>query len=126
VFASQKPQDFAQAAVVFSGTYGYARPNQLALFQGTRIGLDGFQLHREGGDFGLSAAREQNRIVGRVVGRSGGKVFVRPPAGLNPANAAVTIDGQPVPHTVQQGAVAFAVAIAQKDGLKHYEIQFGK
>jgi hypothetical protein len=126
VFASQKPVEITQAAAVFSGTYGYARPKQLALFQGTRIGLGGFQLRREGGDFGLSGAVENSRIAGRIVGRSGGKVFVVPPAGLDPAGAAVTINGKPVPHTVEQGAVAFLVDIAQRDGLKKYEIQFGK
>ena len=126
VFASPKPEDVTQAAVVFSGNYGYARPNQLALFQGTKIGMGGLELRRDGGDFGLSAAMEKKRIVGRIVGRSGGKVFVVPPGGLNPAGASVTVNGKPVPHTVEQGAVAFLVDIAQKDGLKNYEIQFGK
>ena len=126
VFASQEPEDIAQETVVFSGTYGYARPNQLALFQGTRIGLGGFELRREGGDFGLSGAVEKNRIVGRIVGRSGGRVFVVPPQGLDPAGASVTVNGRPVPHTVEHGAVAFRIDIAQRDGLKNYEIQFGR
>ena len=124
VFASQKSEEVKEAAVVFSGNYGYARPNQLALFQGTRIGLGGFELRREGGDFGLSAALEKNRIVGRIVGRSGGKVLVVPPGGLDPATASVTVNGKPVSHTVQEGAITFLVDIAQKDGRKDYEIQF--
>ena len=63
VFASQKLEQIAQEAVVFSGNYGYARPNQLALFQGTRIGMSGFELRREGGDFGgeRGARAEPNR-----------------------------------------------------------------
>jgi hypothetical protein len=126
VFASQKPEDITQAPAVFLGSYGYARPNQLALFQGTKIGLNGFELRRDGGDFGVSAAVNQNKITGRIVGHSGGKIFVVPPTGLNPSSALVTLDGQAVPHTVEQGAVAFTVDIAQKDGLKNYEIQFAK
>lgn len=126
VFASQKAEDVTAGAAVFSGTYGYARPNQLALFQGTKISLGGFELRREGGDFGLSAAVENNRIAGCIVGRSGGKIFVVPPQGLNLAGASVAINGKPVPHTLEQGAIAFSVEIAQKDGLKNYEIQFGR
>ncbi len=78
-----------------------------------------------GGDVGVSATMEKNRILGRIVGRSGGKVLVALPGGLSLASVSVTVNGKPVPHTVGQGAVAFAVDIAQKDGLKNYEIQFG-
>ena len=112
--------------MVFSGKYGYARPNQLALFQGTRIGLGGFELRREGGDFGLSAAMENGRIAGRIVGRSGGRFLWFHRQDLIWRGAAVTVNGKPVPHAVEQGAIAFLVDIAQQDGLKNYEIQFGK
>ena len=125
VFASQQPEEIKQGTAVFSGNYGYARPNQLALFQGAKIGLDGFELRRDGGDFGVSAAADQNRITGQVVGRSGGRIFITPPTGLNPASASVTLDGQAVPHTLEQGAIVFTVDIAQKDGRKNYEIRFG-
>jgi|GEM_PF-1494135 len=124
IFVSQSPENITQDKAVFSGNYGYARANQLALFVGTKIGLDGFELRREGGDFGISAAVEQNKIIGRVVGRSGGKISIVPPAKLNPAGASVTLDGQAIPHTVEDGAVTFNVAIAQKDGLKKYAITF--
>jgi hypothetical protein len=124
VFASQKPVEVSQTGASFSGTYGYARPSQLALFQGTSIGLGGFELRREGGDFGVSASVEKNGIAGRIVGRSGGKIFVVPPKGLEAAKASVTIDGQAVPHTLDQGAIIFPVEIQQKDGLKNYEITF--
>lgn len=126
VFASQQPVQVAQDKVNFAGTYGYARPNQLALFQGERIGLNGLELRREGGDFGISAAQEGNRISGRVVGRSGGKVAIVPAAGLNPAGASVSIQGKKVASTVEKGAIVFSVDIAQRDGLKDYEIQFAK
>ena len=49
VFASQKPQDVTEGPALFSGSYGYAQPNQLALFQGTKIGLNGFILQRDAG-----------------------------------------------------------------------------
>ena len=124
VFASQKPEDITQGGAEFSGTYGYARANQLALFQGTKIGLNGFELRSEGGDFGVSAAANGKKISGRVVGRSGGKIFIVPPKGLDPASASVSLDGKPIPHSVEQNAVAFSIDIAQKDGLKHYEITF--
>lgn len=129
VFRSANERDFRGAKgddLVFSGNYGYARPGQVALFQGTRIAIGGLELRREGGDFGLSAAVEKSRIVGRIVGRSGGRVFVVPPEELPAAAATVTINGKPVPHTIEHRAVTFLVDIAQKDGLKGYVIQFGK
>jgi len=124
VFASQKSEDITRGGAVFSGTYGYARPNQLALFQGTKIGLNGFELRRDGGDFGVSAVAQPGKITGRIVGRSGGKIFVVPPTGLNASSASVALDGQAVAHTVEQGAIVFSVDIAQKDGLKNYAISF--
>jgi hypothetical protein len=126
VFCSATEVQASDGPAAFIGTAGYARENQVALFQGTRIGMGGLELRRDGGDFGLSAALEKNRIVGRIVGRSGGKVFVVPPGGLNLPGASVTVNGKPVPHTVEQGAVAFLVDIAQKDGLTNYVIHFGK
>jgi len=81
-------------------------------------------LRSEGGDFGVSAAANGKKISGRVVGRSGGKIFIVPPKGLDPASASVSLDGKPIPHSVEQNAVAFSIDIAQKDGLKHYEITF--
>jgi len=124
IFASQKSKEIKQGQVVFSGTYGYARANQLALFQGTKIGLEGFSLMREGGDFGISAVAEPGKIIGRIVGRSGGKVFIVPPGGQDKTKASVAIAGQPVPHTIERGAIAFPVEITQREGLKNYEIVF--
>jgi len=124
VFASQQPQDITEGTAVFKGTYGYARPNQLALFMGDKIGLNGFTLSRDGGDFGASAAAESNKITGRIVGRSGGKISIVPPTGFDAAKASVMLGGQPIPHTVEHGAIVFSVDIAQKDGLKNYAITF--
>jgi hypothetical protein len=124
VFASQKPEDITQGTATFSGTYGYARANQLALFQGTKIGLDGFELSRNGGDFGASAELQGKKIQGRIVGRSGGKISIIPPKGLDLAKASVVFDGKKLPHAVEQGAITFSFDIAQRDGLKNYEIAF--
>ena len=120
VFASQKPVENDR----FAGTYGYARKNQIALFQGTRVRFDDLGLTREGGDFGASAEVKGGKIVGRLVGKSGGTLSVTPPAGfLKGNNVTVLIDGKPVQATVQNNTVTFAVAIAQRDGLKYYDIQ---
>ena len=124
VFASQKPETISEGPAVFSGNYGYARANQLALFQGTRIGLNGFTVSRDGGDFGLSAIAEPARITGRIVGRSGGTVSIVPPSGHDLAHAVVVYDGQSIPHTVENGAIVFPITIAQKDGLKNYAVTF--
>jgi hypothetical protein len=126
VFAAQKPETITPGPATFSGSYGYARGQQLALFQGTRIGLNGFELDRDGGDFGVSASVEGDKIIGRLVGRSGGNIRVTPPVGLDANRATVTINGQPVAATVQQGALVFAAALNQSDGLKYYEIHFTK
>jgi hypothetical protein len=122
VFASRTPLDLKQDSALFAGTYGYARPNQLALFQGTAIGLNGFALRREGGDFGASASAEKNRIAGRIVGSSGGRLSVTLPAGAQPKEASVKINGGSVSHTLENGTVTFPLEIARKDGLKTYEI----
>jgi hypothetical protein len=124
VFASQQPENITEGPASFSGTYGYARPNQLALFQGDKIGLNGFELRREGGDFGASAVAGPDKITGRIVGRSGGKISVVPPAGMNVGSANVVFDGKPIAHVVEKGAVTFSFDIAQKDGLKNYQISF--
>ena len=124
VFSSASPVDVAESGVSFSGNYGYARPNQLALFQGTCIGLDGFEIRREGGDFGLSAAVGKGEISGRIVGKSGGRVQIRPPKGFDVAKASVTVQGQPVGHKIENGAISFPVEIAQADGIRRYEIKF--
>jgi hypothetical protein len=124
VFASQQPGESGNGEVRFSGNYGYARPGQLALFRGERIALGGFELRREGGEFGASAVIDGQRIIGRLVGKAGGKVIVLPPPGLDPAKAIVTVEGQRIPHSQEAGAVTFTFEIAQKDGNKHYEITF--
>ncbi|MFH1499951.1 MAG: hypothetical protein ABII82_19240, partial [Verrucomicrobiota bacterium] len=124
VFASQHAIDVTENTVRFVGTYGYARANQLALFQGTRIGLDGFELRREGGDFGVSATVTGKRIVGRAVGRKGGDVFITPPPNCDMTRARVLIDTEITPHAVVNDAIRFPITLRQQDGLKSYEVFF--
>ena len=120
----------AAGKLAFDGTYGYARENQLALFAGTQIKLNGFGLRREGGDFGASAdacdprGSPGDRIVGRVAGREGGTLCIAPPARLNSNAPEATIDGQPVPCVVRDGEIRFDVTISLRDGCKEFEIKF--
>lgn len=125
VFMSDGSQSYAQGTVRFQGTAGYARKNQLALFEGTEIGLDGFLLQRSGGDFGVSADASQRFITGRIVGRDGGQILMTPPAGFDATKARVQIDGKAVQSTIVKGAISFPVTIALSDGAKSYRIDFG-
>ena len=125
VFVSPKGATVSEHGVIFEGTYGYARANQFALFKGTAIGRDGFILRREGGDFGVSASASKNRVTGRIVGRSGGKISLTVPEGFAEGPPRVTFDGRDVPHTVENGAIAFSFEIAQSEGGKPYEITWG-
>ncbi|HUW32129.1 MAG TPA: hypothetical protein VM223_11000, partial [Planctomycetota bacterium] len=119
--ANQRQDD---GKLAFDGTFGYGREGQLALFEGTRIKLNGFGLRREGGDFGASADATGKGITGRVAGREGGTLCVTPPARLNSKNPKVTIDGRPVPCTMRDGEIRFDVTISLRDGCKEFEIQF--
>ena len=119
VFASQKPI----ANDRFAGTYGYARKNQIALVQGTRIRFDDLGLSREGGDFGASASLEDDRIIGRIVGRSGGSLTVTMPPCFHRSPVQVIFDGKPVSSTVDGNKITFSFDIAQRDGCKDYEIR---
>jgi hypothetical protein len=124
VFAAGRPVEVKLGTVVFQGTMGHARRGQLALFEGSRLGLDGFEVRREGGDFGISAAAGPKAIVGRIAGRQGGRVFVTPPRGYDAARAKLTVDGKPARATVEKGAIVFDVTISLRDGCKEYRIGF--
>jgi len=127
VFCSDKPIDYADAksGVAFAGTYGYARANQLALFEGTKIGLGGLAIRREGGDFGISAEATPGRIAGRFAGRTGGRVVVTPDASFQAQGATVQVDGKPVVASIQDGRIGFDVTVSQADGCRGYVIFAG-
>ncbi len=126
VFVSDEPQKYEQGGAMFSGTAGYARADQLALFEGDAIGIDGFLLRREGGNFGVSAELSGETVRGRIAGRAGGRVWVTLPGGFDAAKVRVAIGGKPVASTAASGAVSFAATISQADGFKSYEIEFGR
>ena len=113
--------DISDEAVVFKGRTGYAAPNELALFEGTRVGYDGFILETSG-NFGISAQLTEDGIIGSFAGRSGGTVTLTTPDGFSLEGVKVLVEGAEVPHTVNNGSLTFQVDISQKDGCKAYTI----
>ncbi|MCH7726198.1 MAG: hypothetical protein IH991_06940 [Planctomycetes bacterium] len=126
VFWRDAPFEYSQGGVQFQGTVGYARENQLALFEGTMVSRRGFELRRSGGDFGVSAAVSGKQIVGRIAGRKGGRVSIKPAWRFEPKNVAVRVDGRQTRAMVAEGTVSFDVAISLKDGSRQFEITFSK
>ena len=108
----------------FAGTAGYARGGELALFEGTRLGLDDLEVSRRGGDFGVSVSVNGKKVVGRVAGRRGGTVSLRLPARFDAAAAKVHVGRKPVAATVRDGAIHFDVAVSQSDGYKRFAVEF--
>jgi hypothetical protein len=124
VFCSAAPLRHHDDHAAFEGTAGYARPKQLAIFEGRQIALDGFALKLEGGDFGASADATGATIVGRFAGHAGGTITVAPPAGFNVERAKVRVAGQPVAAKIGNGSITFEIAITQSAGCRPYEIAF--
>lgn len=123
VFQSDTDQTVQDEVVSFNGKVGYAQSNELALFDGTKIGYDGFVLERMGGEFGVSAKRiNHTSITGRFAGLSGGTVTVTPPSGFSFDNSEVKVNGVAVPATVTNGSISFDAAVAQSDGYKTFTI----
>jgi hypothetical protein len=116
--------DRYQLSFSFDGTVGYARENQLALFDAASVLRNGFGLRREGGDFGVSADATGDHIVGRIAGREGGRVCVRPPGKFAIERATVTVAGKPVACEIVDGEVRFDVQITHREGWKGYRIAF--
>jgi hypothetical protein len=123
VFCSAAEVQAVDGPAMFNGTAGYARENQVALFEGTKIGFQGLVLQRVSGDFGLSVGREADgTLAGRIAGRAGGTVQLTPPAGFDVSRCQVKVNGAVVPHTLEGGAIRFDVRITQADGCKSYTI----
>jgi len=94
------------------------------LFQGTRVRFDDLGLSRDGGDFGASASLEDGRVVGRIVGRSGGSLTITVPSGfVRDGSVQVLFDGKPVTAKVAGNNITFSFDIAQRDGYRSYEIR---
>ena len=123
LFADQEI-DVSHKGLKFRGRVGLARPGRLALFDGTRLGLDGLEIVREGGDFGVSVTLGDGEVTGRVAGRRGGTVALRLPVRFKPAKVRVDVDGRRVDSTVRDGAIRFAVAVSQREGYKRFRVRF--
>ncbi|WP_040951418.1 PA14 domain-containing protein [Gorillibacterium massiliense] len=107
--------------VGFTGTTGYAGPQGIAIFDGTKANYGDLALERSGGDFGVSAQLvSSNQIQGRFAGKSGGNVTVTLPQGMSSDLAVVVVDGKIVPAQVSGNKLTFTVSIQQSDGYKSY------
>ena len=124
VFCSADEVRVDDRPAVFIGTAGYARQNEVALFEGSKVGFQGLVVERISGEFGLSAGRQAGgAIVGRIAGRSGGAARLTLPAGLDASHCQVKIDGVVVPHTFHGAAICFDVQVEQSDGTKSYAVE---
>lgn len=127
VFCSDAEVKATDGSAVFIGTAGYARENQVALFEGTKVGFNGLVVERVSGEFGISASkRADSTLAGRIVGRSGGTIKLTPPVGFDALHCEVKVNGAVVPHTLERGAIRFDVHISQSDGPKSYMISAGQ
>ena len=123
VLISDETKSVQKDGLTFTGKIAYARPGELALFDGTHIELNGLGLSRSDGDFGASIKQTSPKtLAGRVAGRSGGSLQVHLPQGFSTHNLKATFNGQSVPLTLQGSTASFAVTIAQSDGIKEFTI----
>jgi chitodextrinase len=123
VFSSDAEKNVADGMAVFTGKAGYAHKNELAIFEGTKAGINDFKIERSGGDFGFSAKyMDNNSITGRIAGKSGGTIYITPPYPFALNAVEVKVNGAFVGCTVNNGTIAFDVGISQADGYKTYTI----
>lgn len=127
VFMEDGTETYSDSNVSFDGINGYARVNELAIFEGTSISYDDFGLSVSGGDFGASAKYDStaNSIAGRFAGKSGGTISVTLPSGFDTTGISVKVEGSTVSHTLNSGVVSFDVTIAQSEGYRSYTITGG-
>lgn len=127
VFCSNAEMKANDGPAAFIGTAGYARENEVAIFEGTKVCFNALAVERLSGDFGISAGRlADGTIAGRIVGRAGGNIKLTPPEGFDTLRCQVKINGTVVSHTLEGGAIHFEVKIAQADGHKDYTVNVGK
>ena len=123
VMAADEPQSVTQPGLVFNGKVAYARPGELALFEGTNLEMNGLGLSRTEGDFGASVKQTSPKsLEGRVAGRAGGTLRVHLPPSFPADSLKVTCDGHEVPVNIQNGIMSIPVEIKQADGFKAFSI----
>lgn len=126
VFMSDSMNSFYDEIVVFEGRNGYASNYQLAIFEGFKIAYNDFILEKDKGDFGVSAEYSSSKesIKGRFAGRSGGKVYIKPPKNISMSNLTVKIDGEIVSYELVDNKISFDISIRQSQGYKKYLVKF--
>ena len=123
LFMADGPGSYRNERVSFEGRTGYAAPGHLAIFEGERIALNDASIERRGGEFGCSVRfGAAGRIEGRIVGRSGGTVRIRPPRGFEVVAPVLYVDGERKRLQVSDGALSFKVDVGITDGYKTYDI----
>ena len=123
VLVSDQPQNVAQNGLTFKGKVAYARPGEIALFEGANLELNGLGLFHDDGDFGASLKLiDAKSLEGCIAGRTGGTLHVHLPPSFPADGLKVTLDGQDVPAKVENGILSFAVDIKQADGIKKFRI----
>jgi hypothetical protein len=123
ILVSDTAQNLNQDGLTFAGKVAYARPGELALFDGTDLELNGLGLSRDDGDFGASLKQTGPKTLeGRVAGRAGGTLRVHLPPGFPTSGLTVTFDGRDLPAKVQEGVLSLALEINQADGFKKFSI----
>lgn len=126
-YTSDAAFTYADAASGFTGKIGYARDNELAIFDGTAVHYGSFAIALPAGAaFGASAQkRDDDNIVGRIAGTATAQtVTVSAPSGFHlSGGVSVTIDNAPVTATVYGGSISFPVTVAPADGYKTYAIR---
>jgi len=124
VFASDQPQKVNQGGLIFAGKVAYARPGQLALFDGADLELNGLGLSHDDGDFGAGIQQTGPKsLSGRIAGRTGGTLRIHLPPGFPTTDLKTTFDGHAVPSNIQNGVLSLAVEIKQADGFKEFRIK---
>ncbi|TXK84476.1 PA14 domain-containing protein [Paenibacillus sp. N3.4] len=123
LFASDTTQNVDSGSVVFQGKVGYAKAQQVALFEGTKIGYNDLVLEKSNGDFGASAeVIDASTVKGRIAGSSGGTMTITLPAAFSTSGIAVKVNDSTVSHTLSGNKVTFHAAIVQSEGTKTFTI----
>ncbi len=124
VLMSDEPINVREGELEFRGRTGFARPEQLVLFEGRRIALGGMRLEIEGGSFGASAKRERGAIAGHIAGSAGGALRLTPGRPFDPNRVRATVQGQPIPVRCEGGRILFDVDVCRADGVVDYRVSF--
>ncbi len=125
VFLTDHAGESRDGGMQFRGKTGYARQNDLALIEGTRLFLDSFGIETSSVDLAVSAVlRSPQKIEGRIAGRNGGRVSITVPKQFDAASKQVRVGGEIVKSSFDPaaGRFSFDVSVTRADGYKEYSI----